>query len=324
MLRNASCILLVALYFGAGAQNLVVNPSFEGFSLCPNDLDQMDRVTSWTGIWGSADYFNGCADDTMSVPFNAIGYQWPSEGAAYVGMLTFPMLAKEYIQGELSEPLEPGMLSYVSMRVSPGGFGYPSWTSPKLAASHIGMRFSTQPIGSINDYGELEFNTSVLYMQGILSDTSSWTVLSTSFMPDSAYRYVQVGCFFTDEQVDTLVLDPLGDTESAYAFVDVVCVAQQPGVCDPIAGTPSWSELYVSQAVIFDAALVLSLDAWRLAGKAERAMLFDHGGRLVAEKILTGARGSVEWPLGRLASGLYCLKLILTDRSSFSVRSWKL
>lgn len=195
----------------AAGQNLVPNPSFEDYTICPNDLDQIDRVVSWLSIGNSPDYFNACADDTVSVPFNALGDQEPSDGDGYLGVVSSHPAYKEYIQAELTDTLVLGVPTHISMRVSPGGFGYQNWARVRYAASGMGMRLSTLPLDLLIVPGGFDFNSAVLRMQLVLSDTSTWTVLSGSFIPDSAYKYVQIGNFFADSLSTIIEIDPQGD-----------------------------------------------------------------------------------------------------------------
>lgn len=313
----ASCSMEVC------AQNLVVNPSFEEYVHCPTDFAQIDSVVGWSAIFWSPDYFNACADDTMTVPYNPMGYQWPSDGVAYAGLGFYDIWSKEYMQGRLTAPVQPGVLTYVSMRVSPGGFGYPGWTSPKLLASHIGLRFSTQPLGIQPAYGTLEFNTAVLYLPTMLSDTANWTVLSTAFIPDSAYAYLQIGNFFADSLCQWVEVDPAIDGWlAAYAFVDMVCVSQQPGVCDPVSGVGEHLVGRIPQGIAFHDVLELPLEAWGLAGAAVRADLYDARGRLLRSRSVEGS-ARVQWTLAELPTGLYVVHLELRDRPSVRFRSLK-
>ena len=71
-------------------QNLVKNPSFEQFIMCPNDWDQIDRAIGWQAYKDSPDYYNTCASvDACSVPKNYIGYQYPASGNAYAGLILY-------------------------------------------------------------------------------------------------------------------------------------------------------------------------------------------------------------------------------------------
>ena len=320
--HHLPCIVCLQLP-GRHSPELVVNPSFEQYVHCPSDLSQIDSVIGWQAIFGSPDYFNACANDTMTVPYNPLGYQWPSEGLGYAGLGMFDIWGKEYMQGALAEPLQPGMLTYVSMRVSPGAWGYPGWTSPKWMASHIGLRFSTQPLAYQTAYHTLEFDTAVLFMPTILSDTANWTVLSAAFIPDSAYAYVQIGNFFSDSLCQWVEVDPAVDGWSgAYAFVDAVCVSRQSGVCDPVSAIEVLHEVVAPSGLGFHDVLVLPLEAWGLADAIEQAFLFDARGRSVKSMVL-GNTPTVHWSLAELPRGLYVLELKQHGRPSVRIRSLK-
>jgi hypothetical protein len=306
------------------AQNLVVNPSFEDLTACPNDLSQIELAIGWRGLWRSADLFNACADDTVSVPFNALGDQMPLDGEGYAGLSIYSQAYKEYIEGELSIPLVPGVLTHVSMYVAPGGFGIPSWASPVFAASHVGLRLSTAPLWPMQD-GALEFNEAVLFMTEVLSDTSDWTVLSTTFYPDSAYAYLQIGSFFEDGFINSLVLDATGDFQAAYAFVDMVCVAQQSGVCEEAVGvSPIGSPTAQRGGILFEEILRLPVDEWGMAGSLTEVLLHDQLGRVVWSERREGVAGPVIWSLPLLAEGHYIIELRFRDRPSVVIRSLKL
>lgn len=323
-MRRALRNLLFSLPLASSAQNLVVNPSFEDYTTCPNDISQIDLVFGWTNLFISPDYFNACADDTASVPFNALGNQLPSDGNGYAGIGTYPAGGQEYLQGELMEALEPGVLTYVSMRVAPGGFGYATWTSPRLASSHVGLRFSTEPLDFLTAYGALHFNNAVLYLPTVLDDTSAWTVLSTSYIPDSAYRYLQIGTFFNDGLVGWSVLDANGDWDVAYSFVDQVCVSKVIGECDPIASMHGEAFPLRPSALVINHSLELPIGAWGLDGVVEQLCLFDSRGRLVEQMETPGHAGTIVWPLEQIVPGAYLLRLQLRGRPSLVIRSWKL
>lgn len=316
--------LLVALLATPCAllgQNLVVNPGFEEFTQCPNTLSQIDLAVGWERVFGTPDYFNACADDSVSVPFNAAGHQWPSDGAGYAGLGFYGELAKECLQGSLISPLDIGMPVYISMRVSPGGFGYADWSSPAYMASHIGLRFSTQPLDVQNQFASLETNAPVLFLPSILNDTAAWTVLSAVFIPDSAYAYLQIGNFFADSLCQWEVVDPLG-LDGAYAFIDAVCVSREPGMCDPVNGMVEHMAGEVPSGISFHDLLEVPLATWGLGGTVARADLLDAHGRLVRSRGVE-AQSTFQWHLTDLPDGLYVLEIVLRDRPSAHVRLLK-
>jgi hypothetical protein len=324
IMRSSCFALLASSAIAVEAQNMVLNPSFEDYTSCPTNFSQIDSVNGWEAIFGSPDYFNACADDTMTVPFNPLGYQWPSDGSGYAGLGFYDIGGKEYMQGRLIEPLQAGLLTFVSMRVSPGIGGDPAFaSSPLVFANSIGLRFSTQPLGLQIAYGTLEFNTASLYLPAILSDSVNWTVLSTAFIPDSNYAYLQIGNFFADSLCQWFEADTIASGFPwAYAFVDMVCVSQQAGVCDPVSGIGEELFARAPSGIAFQDLLMLSLEVGGLEGAVEQAELFDARGRLVRSMVLQGAT-FLQWYLPELSNGLYVLELKLRDRPSVRIRSLK-
>ena len=312
-------------HFALCAQNLVPNPGFEENLSCPAEIGEIETAIGWTSIGISPDYFNECADDSVGVPFNALGYQWPADGTGYAGLSIGPLAQnKEYMQAELTEPLAPGEPTYVSVRVSPGGFGMPDWTSPTLAVSHVGLRFSVAPLQQFAFYGQFHFNTAALYMPTVLSDTSSWTVLAGVYVPDSAYRYLQIGSFFDENFVQQAVLDPNDfGWEVGYAFVDMVCVAKIPGVCDQVISVPDAESHHMPRALMFNRELVMELRRWGIADRVVSARLFDAMGRTIVERAQSGLDETTILELPVVGCGAYSLVLSLRDGTLYCIRAWK-
>src|SRR5438045_441883 len=71
------------------AQNLVPNPGFEIFDTCVTNLNQISSAVGWNSDRPSPDYFNACdlTYPSVKVPLNAFGFQYPSSGNGYAGLL---------------------------------------------------------------------------------------------------------------------------------------------------------------------------------------------------------------------------------------------
>jgi hypothetical protein len=133
------------------------------------------------------------------------------------------------IQAELSSPLVPGQTYYLSLAVSTGGFGAIYSYTMALASNGIGLKSSTQPVTwsmSLLD------NQPVLYSAQVVNDTLDWVILTGTYVPDSAYQYIQVGNFLTDALTLTEVIDSTAASQLAYVVIDGVCVSELPGGCD--------------------------------------------------------------------------------------------
>ena len=65
---------------------------------------------------------NACAGGVVcSVPLNTCGYQYPANGNAYMGIITYSTLQgglyREVIATELTEPLQPGVPVYCNLAI---------------------------------------------------------------------------------------------------------------------------------------------------------------------------------------------------------------
>jgi hypothetical protein len=104
------------------AQNLVMDPSFEQNSGCPEQVSDLSTLTTW---WApnaaTTDYYHSCSPAFGShVPYNMAGKQWPHSGNAYVGIITQAndLRYTELVQGRLVEPMKKGGYYKVAYYVS--------------------------------------------------------------------------------------------------------------------------------------------------------------------------------------------------------------
>lgn len=279
------------------AQNLVPNPSFEDYDTCPAYQGQVYYATGWFNPWNtSPDYFNACATDSLfatpyfSTPFNEFGYQWPADGAAYMGIATGNGMVnstyREAVAAQLQEPLQPGVPVHLAFKASPGGFGSWNGNSAHWTGKGVGLKFFVT-IPSVF-YTYLYPNSAAIYLDHVLTDTLNWTTVSGTYVPDSAYQYVVVSNFFADSLSDLQVLDTEGILPGSYDFVDQVC-SYSPDFCD------HWLGLTIlkpeSDPIIFPNPFS---DLFTIRGSASiRALnlsLFDALGRSVWRGV---------WPLGQ-------------------------
>lgn len=314
--------MLITIYimFTAGtfnAQNLVVNGSFDDYYTCPDDVSQIDRVMGWSAIIGSPDYFNACSDTLVSdVPVNGRGFQQAYDGDGYVGCGTYAssFLVREPFQSQLAASMVPGQVYYLSMRVSPGGFGYiPSYTVG-LASSGIGMRFSTVELDWSLD---LLNNAPALHLSTILQDTAQWITLSGWYIPDSAYQFVQIGNFLTDALTQSVVIDPGAASDAAYAFVDDVCVSATPGVCAIAEGAPELASNGIGLVVTHEGGdIVLDWSGSVKVGEVE-VMVVDAAGRAIWRSG-AGRSGRATIQATLFSTGIHCVRAVSTDGTSLA------
>jgi hypothetical protein len=309
------CILLLAPRLRA--QNLVPNWSFEEISECPDDLGQIERATGWLTFRGSCDLYNVCGHpDTTGVPVNWMGEQSPATGQAFAGIVTFsdddgwPFYVREYFGIHLSTSLQAGVTYTASFKVS----ATLSQGSQRMmfASDRMGLLFSTTyffqaDLDPVPGYAHV-------YSDSVVEDTLGWTVISGSFVADSAYQCVVVGNFFTDEETAWTLLDPGGVWNYAYYYVDDVCVSPDPLYCSLLNGlhdtdVEPFRVWYDGQGLLHAAGL--------LSTRVRRVQVFDAVGRMIATDHVEG-RESWSMSITSLTPGIY---VVVAEHSNGSRRA---
>ncbi|MBL0127298.1 MAG: T9SS type A sorting domain-containing protein [Flavobacteriales bacterium] len=237
------CLLVVAPQL-AHAQNLVPNPGFEELDSCAAwpamfNFAPGARPKYWFCASPTPDYFHVCKDTMTSVPLNCITFQYPWDGLAYTGMATYDDVigAREMISVELIGPLVVGQTYYASFHANAafGGNGDCIW--PVYATNNIGMLFTMELNECMDSTTPFPLrNSAQVRSLDVVSDTAGWTLVSGSFVADSAYRYLIIGNQFDNAQTVLYDLDPdtLLGQYVAYTLIDGVCVSLDPLGC-PLA-----------------------------------------------------------------------------------------
>ena len=222
-------ILIKSILF---AQNIVLNPSFEDTLSCPNALngypfygvDQVSKSKYWNSARNNPEYFN-C---NLNYGYNS-ATQPASDGTARIGLSPYVhngVNAREYLIGQLSQPLTIGQEYYVSMKVKPS-------TKQCVAINNMGLLFtnlnynSNTPRYNYQNFAHINHTT-------IISDTANWTKVEGFFIADSAYNYILIGNFYDDANTDTLIpwnLCTNSNNSFAYYFIDEICVTTDSSTC---------------------------------------------------------------------------------------------
>jgi hypothetical protein len=278
-------LLLGCLGFAAALRceaqgNLVPNHSFEEYDTCLAVLGfytPNEGPLHWFSASGSPDYYQSCVGNGAAngIPQSFYGYQFPQDGEAHVGMVTYQQQygLREYAMVELLEAMDPGETYCASFWASAGWNGIKDYPQHYVAASHVGMLFTVQPRPwTIGDPWPAAGNSAHVYHSWIIADTVGWTLVSGSFVADSAYRYLMIGNHFDNATTDTLHFATYPWMPKAYTLIDNVCVSVSPDGCPMATGlmdvavdeihlhpNPAAGELYLggvpvgAQIVIHDA-----------------------------------------------------------------------
>ena len=202
------------------------NPSFEDTLLCPQFTDEVYASEFWSSYGNSPDYFNSCNTTGLNVPNASFGFQNAVDGSAFIGFIPYNLINdtsyREYVGTQLIEPLEVGQEYYVSFHTVCSNL-----ETYRFAINKIGVLFSTIQFSSSESVGLR--NYSQVFSQDVINDTTNWTLVSGTFVADSAYQYLVVGNFFSNSNTDTLDVGQFN--ARAYYYLDQVCVRRIDGDC---------------------------------------------------------------------------------------------
>ncbi len=314
------CLFYVAV-LRCEAQNLVPNYSFEEADTClilnTYYFPETGPLHWFTG-GGSTDHLQSCLPYGVfnGVPLNIGTFQYPFEGEAYGGVVTYneQFGVREYWMVQLLVPLMIGQTYYASFYANAAfrndGQSQQAW----VASSGMGMLFT---MGSRQhepgDPLPVPVNYAHVYHTGILADTAEWVLVSGSFVADSAYQYVMLGNHFDNANTDTLHLDYRTIMGRGYTVIDNVCVSPDPVGCPMVTGV---SEMPVVSVQVFPNPATDQLVIHGVP-QATQANVFDGVGRMVWTGVVSPGRFALD--VGTWARGTYVLRL----QENFSSQSFK-
>jgi hypothetical protein len=221
----------VFLFFSKiNAQNLVPNPSFEEYYLCPDDNSMIHYSQGWLVYGGTPDYFNTCSTISwFEIPSNRFGNQTPNSGNSYAGFGTFTSLdinSREFFGVELIDSLLIGQKYYFSFYVSLSDYS-------NCISNNIGLRFTSyyNYLPDPNNYSHFNIDTMIV-------DSAKWVKIAGSFIADSTYKYIEFGIFYDGNSTDTVIIGAISTIFSydpsyaSYYYIDDICVSQDSLTCN--------------------------------------------------------------------------------------------
>jgi hypothetical protein len=238
------CLLFVAPPRCEAQSNLVPNHSFEEYDTClvVNDVYYPDTgPLGWFSAGWTPDHMMSCLPygSFNGVPLNAWSFQYPQDGECYAAVLTYREFpeGREYFMVQLVEPLVVGQQYFASFYANPCWGGYLPSPQMWMATNGIGMVFTTQPRQwELDDPIPAPLNYAHVYSQSTITDTSGWTLVSGSFVADSAYQYVMLGNPFDNASTDTVHFAAQTNLPRGGMLIDNVCVSANPGDCPMAVG----------------------------------------------------------------------------------------
>ena len=242
-------IFCFCFLFG-NAQNLVKNPGFEARYNCPFGQGELFECQNWFNpTMSSPDYFHLCSPINL-VPTNIWGYQFPHTDSAYAGFYSYGtgnINIREYIEGELIQPLDSGKKYCFEMYLS-------LCDICQVSAGPIGVYFSDTlvylPLDSASGWyiHYLPFSPQLEFTA--VTDTAGWVLVQDTFIATGNERYLIIGNFRTGVNTVIDTLFPIIAGYGSYYYVDDVSVT----FCDTIQPPPPPPPVEpVSQLAAFNA-----------------------------------------------------------------------
>jgi len=229
MKRIISFLIFTQSFSLLSQVNLVLNPSFESHTACPNFGADWMVCSNWNnvnlnpgiGSWGTPDYFHTCGINGAAPPATFAGTCSPHTGNAMMAIVLYnaPQNYREYLSTQLSGIMQPGTTYSLSFWLSNGTGIKSPWT-----IRNIGVCFSSGPLsqsgwGLISATAQCEIPTNVV--------STGWTQYTFTVNPTTAWNYLTIGAFQGDANNNpTLSFPNPGGPASAYAnyFVDDIQV----------------------------------------------------------------------------------------------------
>jgi hypothetical protein len=219
-LKIVSLVVLLVLCFGSKAQNLVLNPDFESYTVCPDAGGQISFATPWIGA-GSVEYNNSCAN-TISpdygVPGYSARYQYAHSGEGYAALLCFYNGGREYLHSKLSDTMILGKSYHLSFYVNLANFS-------KYSLNNLALSLTDTTISNPNEEVISLLPNIYLFGKPLIKDTMSWQKIEGLYLSNGTESFITIGNFYDDNNTILEIVNPTG-VNAAYYFIDDVSVKE--------------------------------------------------------------------------------------------------
>jgi outer membrane protein OmpA-like peptidoglycan-associated protein len=216
-----SLFLVLLFPYCSLAQNLVINPSFEQIKtdavvvaceFTQYSYDFPRRAANWGG-------FRDGTPDLLRAAENCDWLLQVHTGEQCLGIITYLPAEDvgqrsdfhEYVQGQLSAPLKPGLKyklecwvlndSVIAKTHLSKVYG-PKTPVVPVRSGNLGFCFSVEPF-RLNEISPAAIAATNLRPQvnfaEIISASGQWIKLSTTFVPDRPFQHFTIGNFFSDK-----------------------------------------------------------------------------------------------------------------------------
>jgi len=211
------------------SQNLVPNPSFETYIVCPY-TDSIENAPPWYNptsyaLGASPNLFNECAIPSFyGIPLNGWGYQYARTGKGYAGIYVFADYehGREYISVKLENVLESNKRYSVGFYASIGDNSLA--LGSRYAIDRMGA-FLSDTLIHLNTYYIIPVIPQIENPTGhFLSDTLNWMLVSGIYTAHGGEQYLTIGNFYANDSTNYLQIAN-SNTHLSFYYIDDVWVS---------------------------------------------------------------------------------------------------
>ncbi|HOZ30675.1 MAG TPA: hypothetical protein PLL66_07135 [Bacteroidales bacterium] len=214
--------------------NLVNNPSFEEYTVCPKGIvgkPEKKLIPYWdVPSKGTPDYFNSCCKGEAGVPQNFAGKIRARTGNAYCGIILRqnftrdnkitgekPLIYREYIQTELKTELVKGKKYRIRFYVC-------NSSNSRFAVDAIGACITTEKV-KINTKEVMNMIPIVENPSGqFMTNQSQWIAIEGIYQAQGGEKYLTIGNFYNNYSTNYIMQNGDSKFNYAYYYIDDVSV----------------------------------------------------------------------------------------------------
>jgi gliding motility-associated-like protein len=227
-------MLLVSQGYSACAQ--LVNPGFENSTSLPSAPGMWHLMPGWNNALSglsSPDFFH--VDGTLGgdLPETPIALVNPFEGRGVAGLAVIKRngaghpLSREYLVQSFSQPLTVGQHYRMTFAFTNGERIETSWSG--LSVKGVGVALSTdQP----SQFGDGILDLPPVFAFSYARYEEDWNEVSFTFQADAPHRFLTVGVFLPDDDVEAVISAGVNPS-LAYYFFDAFSLEPIPAPGDP-------------------------------------------------------------------------------------------
>ena len=243
----------------ASTQNLVPNPGFEDFTVCPGSYTRQKedlRLRYWySPNEGTPDAYNACSNGEGDVPYNWAGVSEAYEGAGYAGIYLwlYGKNFREYLQCRMDVPLIRDTTYLVSFRYRLSSYS-------KYCIDRIGLHLSDSAMRKRNhDAWNITPTFRFVSDSALTPTTGLWELARVEYRASGNEQFITIGNFDDDFRTSHYEITHRPAQEfmlkdAAYYYIDDVVIRMKfdPTEIVPVLASFSRHDVKLNERYVLD------------------------------------------------------------------------